>query len=114
MGGLTRDGTAEPVSRDKNSRHELEFVKKVFPLFSLSQEGTELVPNQLKMIDHTDKHTAHTYIQASIPLLAASVYQTAVVVVTEEFHDVSSRIFVLVLPVLPTSLRTVFVFLRKI
>ena len=76
MGGLTRDGTAEPVSRDKKSRHELELVKKVFPLFRLSQEGTELVPNKLKMIDHTDKHTAQRHIQSGFHSATGGVSQS--------------------------------------
>ena len=66
MGGLTRDGTTEPVSRDQILRRERGKVKIKFPVQATMSMTMSMISNHTRLI-HTllQMMTIHTYIHVS-------------------------------------------------
>ena len=66
---MTRDGTAEPYSRDQTLMHERGKEKKKFPVqLTTSRIGNHTVDAQsAESDDHTHTH-AHTSKHVSVPL----------------------------------------------
>ena len=75
MGGLTRERTAEPVSRDQILRRERVQGKLVsFPLLSSPQAGLATVPVDAQFAERDEYQYTHIYIYIYIYTVYNSLY----------------------------------------
>ena len=73
MSRLTRDGTAEPVSRDQNLRHARGPGNVHFPCSADHEQDWQPYPVDPYSAICDDHTYIHTYIQTPIPIMSALV-----------------------------------------